>query len=70
MSMRPIESTSTSVARPKMMRLKFRLSACNTDEESGFDNLPGDRRLEAFRRNEGGWTQQVKNIERYVAQAA
>jgi uncharacterized protein YndB with AHSA1/START domain len=36
--------------------------------ESGFDKLPADRRLEAFRRNEGGWTEQMKNIEGYVAQ--
>jgi hypothetical protein len=36
--------------------------------ESGFDKLPADRRLEAFRRNDGGWTEQVKNIENYVAQ--
>jgi uncharacterized protein YndB with AHSA1/START domain len=36
--------------------------------ESGFDQLPGDRRLEAFRRNDGGWTEQMKNIETYVAQ--
>jgi len=36
--------------------------------ESGFDKLPGDRRLEAFRRNDGGWTEQMKNIENYVAQ--
>jgi uncharacterized protein YndB with AHSA1/START domain len=35
--------------------------------ESGFDQLPGDFRLEAFRRNEGGWTEQMKNIEAYVA---
>jgi len=36
--------------------------------ESGFDKLPGDRRLQAFRRNDGGWTEQMKNIENYVAQ--
>jgi hypothetical protein len=36
--------------------------------ESGFDKLPGDRRLEAFRRNDGGWTEQMKNIENYVTQ--
>jgi uncharacterized protein YndB with AHSA1/START domain len=36
--------------------------------ESGFDKLPGDRRLEAFRRNDGGWTEQIKNVENYVAQ--
>jgi uncharacterized protein YndB with AHSA1/START domain len=38
--------------------------------ESGFDKLPGDFRLEAFRRNEGGWAEQLKNIEGYVAKAA
>jgi uncharacterized protein YndB with AHSA1/START domain len=35
--------------------------------ESGFDKVPAGRRLEAFRMNEGGWTQQMKNIERHVA---
>jgi uncharacterized protein YndB with AHSA1/START domain len=35
--------------------------------ESGFDKLPADRRDEALRRNEGGWTEQMKNIEGYVA---
>jgi uncharacterized protein YndB with AHSA1/START domain len=35
--------------------------------ESGFDKVPSDRRLEAFRMNENGWGQQVKNIESYVA---
>jgi uncharacterized protein YndB with AHSA1/START domain len=35
--------------------------------ESGFDRLPSDRRLEAFRRNDGGWTEQMKNIENYIA---
>jgi uncharacterized protein YndB with AHSA1/START domain len=36
--------------------------------ESGFDKIPSDRRLEAFRMNEGGWTEQMKNIQSYVAQ--
>jgi hypothetical protein len=36
--------------------------------ESGFENLPEDVRFEAFRRNEGGWTEQMKNIDRYVSQ--
>jgi uncharacterized protein YndB with AHSA1/START domain len=35
--------------------------------ESGFDKIPADWRLEAFRRNDGGWAEQVKNIENYVA---
>jgi len=34
--------------------------------ESGFDQIPGNRRLEAFQRNEGGWTEQMKNIEAHV----
>lgn len=38
-----------------------------TVSESGFDKFPANRRLEAFRRNEGGWTEQVKNIAAYVA---
>ncbi len=36
--------------------------------ESGFDKIPSARRDEAFRKNEGGWAQQMKNIERHVAE--
>jgi uncharacterized protein YndB with AHSA1/START domain len=35
--------------------------------ESGFDKVPANRRAEAFRMNDGGWTQQMKNIESHVA---
>ena len=35
--------------------------------ESGFDRLAPGRRDEAFRMNDGGWTSQLKNIERHVA---
>ena len=35
--------------------------------ESGFDRLPPGRRDEAFRRNEGGWAEQMGNVERHVA---
>lgn len=35
--------------------------------ESGFDKLPPERRDEAFRMNDGGWSEQMKNIERHVA---
>jgi uncharacterized protein YndB with AHSA1/START domain len=38
-----------------------------TVTESGFDKIPAGRRPEAFRMNEGGWAQQMKNIERHVA---
>jgi len=34
--------------------------------ESGFDRIPQARRDEAFRMNDGGWTAQVRNIQRYV----
>jgi uncharacterized protein YndB with AHSA1/START domain len=37
--------------------------------ESGFAGLPPERRAEAFRSNDGGWSEQLKNIERHVAQA-
>jgi uncharacterized protein YndB with AHSA1/START domain len=36
--------------------------------ESGFDKIPSGRRGEAFRMNENGWAQQLKNIESYVAE--
>jgi uncharacterized protein YndB with AHSA1/START domain len=36
--------------------------------ESGFYKIPSGRRLEAFRMNDGGWTEQMKNIEKHVAQ--
>jgi uncharacterized protein YndB with AHSA1/START domain len=38
--------------------------------ESGFDKIPSHRRLEAFRMNDGGWAQQLKNIEKHVARAS
>jgi uncharacterized protein YndB with AHSA1/START domain len=38
--------------------------------ESGFDKIPSERRLEAFRMNDGGWSIQMQNIEAYVAQGA
>src|SRR6185437_1911385 len=34
--------------------------------ESGFDRLPPARRFEAFRMDDEGWTEQLRNIERYV----
>jgi uncharacterized protein YndB with AHSA1/START domain len=36
--------------------------------ESGFDQIPAARRLEAFRGNDEGWTVQMQQIERYVAE--
>lgn len=39
-----------------------------TVTESGFDKIPAHRRADAFRMNDNGWAQQMKNIEAYVAQ--
>lgn len=53
--------------------VEFRLEKISTGTllvvtESGFGQLPSDRRADHFRRNDGGWTQQVKNIDAYVTQ--
>jgi uncharacterized protein YndB with AHSA1/START domain len=55
-----------------MTLVEFRLAAEGgstrlTITESGFDRIPASRRDEAFRMNEGGWAEQIGNIERHVA---
>ncbi|HEX5421722.1 MAG TPA: SRPBCC family protein [Gammaproteobacteria bacterium] len=40
-----------------------------TVTESGFDRLPAERRAQAFTANEGGWTLQMKLIEKYLESA-
>ena len=37
--------------------------------ESGFGSIPADRRDQAFRKNEGGWTAQMDNINEYVSKS-
>jgi uncharacterized protein YndB with AHSA1/START domain len=34
--------------------------------ESGFERIPEHRRAEAFRMNDGGWAEQIQNLERHV----
>jgi uncharacterized protein YndB with AHSA1/START domain len=41
-----------------------------TVTESGFDQIPIERRAKAFAANEGGWATQMKLIEKYLAQHA
>jgi len=41
-----------------------------TVAESGFDQIPLERRAKAFTANEQGWGMVVKLIEKYLAQAA
>jgi uncharacterized protein YndB with AHSA1/START domain len=55
---------------PTLVEFRLEKSANGTllvVTESGFDKIPSDRRLEAFRMNENGWAQQLKNIESHVA---
>lgn len=61
-------------AKEKPTLVEFRLEKTPSGgtllllSESGFDEVPSNRRVEAFRMNDGGWTEQMKNIESYVAQ--
>lgn len=55
---------------PTLVEFRLQKTAAGTLltlTESGFDKLPAHRRDEAFRMNSGGWTEQMKNIERHVA---
>ena len=52
-----VEFTLEEVAQGTRLRLV----------ESGFDQVPAARRAEAFRMNDGGWAEQMKNIEQFVA---
>ncbi|MDB6164806.1 MAG: hypothetical protein JWL98_2238 [Xanthomonadaceae bacterium] len=52
--------------------VEFRLEprgngALLTLTESGFDRIPSERRAEAYRMNDQGWTQQMENIRRHVS---
>lgn len=38
-----------------------------TITESGFDEIPADRRAKAFESNEQGWVMQLKLIDKYIA---
>jgi uncharacterized protein YndB with AHSA1/START domain len=64
----------TDYSKEPSTLVEFRLEKTSggtvlTITESGFENIPPERRAEAFRGNEGGWSEQIKNIERYVAEA-
>jgi hypothetical protein len=52
--------------------VEFRLETIPTGTrlrvtESGFDKIPTGRRPLALRMNDEGWAEQMKNIERHVA---
>ena len=63
--------TDYSKEAPTLVEFRLEKTAAGTLltlVESGFENLPAHRRDEALRMNDGGWTQQVRNIERHVAE--
>jgi len=41
-----------------------------TVDESGFDQLPANRRADAYRGNDSGWAEQMANIARHLGVAA
>jgi len=62
-------------AQEESTLIEFRLQATPggtllTVTESGFDKIPAGRRAEALLRNDGGWAQQMKNIQAYVTKAS
>jgi len=66
----PMDATKDYSKEP-MTLVEFRLEAAEGGTllkvvESGFDQLPPERRDEAFRMNDAGWTGQLPRIERHV----
>lgn len=58
-----------SAEAPTLVEFRLERTAAGTLlllTESGFDRIPAGRRAEAFRMNDGGWTEQMKNVERHV----
>jgi uncharacterized protein YndB with AHSA1/START domain len=65
------QSKDYSHETPTLVEFRLEKSVSGTlliVTESGFDKVPAERRAEAFRMNDSGWAEQVKNIERHVAQ--
>ncbi len=64
---------NTDYSGEPMTLVEFRLEEVAqgtllTITESGFDRIPLERRAKAFTSNEGGWTHQLKLIEKYLQQ--
>jgi uncharacterized protein YndB with AHSA1/START domain len=67
----PSDPNLDSASEP-MTRVEFRLAEVTdgtelTVIESGFDRIPPERRAAAFRMNDAGWAEQLRNVERHVA---
>jgi uncharacterized protein YndB with AHSA1/START domain len=69
-----IDAESGRMSEPATL-VEFRLEDVEggtmlTVIESGFDSMPAEYRDIAYRGNEGGWSQQMASIERFLAEAA
>jgi len=66
----PAEDYTTE--QPTLVTFTLEEAPCNGTllkvVESGFDNVPPRRRLEAFRMNNRGWDIQIENIVRHVSE--
>ncbi len=64
-------SVDYSKEEPTLVEFRLEKTATGTlltVTESGFENIPAHRRADAFRMNDGGWTEQMKNIANHVTQ--
>lgn len=64
------EKYDYSQEAPTLIEFKLQEIGQNTElviTESGFDNIPANRKEEAYKMNEGGWEQQIVNITEYLA---
>jgi uncharacterized protein YndB with AHSA1/START domain len=62
-----------SEEEPTLVEFRLEKSDSGTSltvTESGFSKVPADRREEAFRMNDHGWSVQLQDIEEHVAKSA
>jgi uncharacterized protein YndB with AHSA1/START domain len=65
-------SVDYSGETPTLVEFRLQPTAAGTlltVTESGFENVPAHRRADAFRMNDNGWAQQMRNIENHVARS-
>jgi uncharacterized protein YndB with AHSA1/START domain len=65
-------SPGADYSREPTTLIEFALRAVGNDteltlSESGFDQIPLQRRADALKANDGGWAHQITNIEKYLA---
>lgn len=67
----PYAEPGTDLSTEPMTLVEFNLTAAGDETdlqiiESGFDKLSPERKAEAWRMNEHGWSIQVKNVKQHV----